>query len=287
MSGASEEAAAARPAASAALSMVPVAAEDSGPAAGSGGRASRDARGASAGAVDGASADGGMPPVPDHVREAARSAPDHWFGMIDPAWSGAGAPPVWAMAGEWRSDSRGEVVEWRDNEQYRPSPVALGWAGPTDPVDAALQLAATGYGRADAVTRELASAEVAVFVAPGGGLLSAVSPDDESAVVPVFTSPDHLHNAGRLSFQTLRAAELLDRLPEDHVIYLNASGPVSMTVEPGMLREAVEAVGTVNEEDGWLGALDDILPVVRPETPTDGGAPVDGGTPRRSAEELS
>ncbi|MFE7122025.1 type VII secretion system-associated protein, partial [Streptomyces sp. NPDC057654] len=142
--------------------------------------------------------------------ESARSAPDQWFGMIDPAWSGAGAPPVWAMAGEWRSGSRGEVVEWRDNEQYRPSLAALGWAGPKDPVDAALQLAATGYCRADAVTRQPASAE-----------------------------------------------------------------------EPGMLREAVEAVGAVNEEDGWRGALDDILPVVRP------GSPADGGTPQGSAEELS
>ncbi|MET9530438.1 type VII secretion system-associated protein [Streptomyces sp. NPDC006649] len=281
MSSASEEAAVARTAAPTAIPMVPVTAEDRASAAGPGRRASRDARGASAGAVDEARADDGMPPVPDHVREAARSAPDHWFGMIDPTWSGEGAPPVWALAGQWRSDARGEVVEWRDNEEYRPSPVALGWTSPKDPVDAALQLAATGYGPGGAVTRELASAEVAVFVAPGGGLLSAVSPDDESAIVPVFTSPHHLHTAGRLSFRTMRATELLDRLPENHVIYLNASGPVSMTVEPGTLREAVAAVGAVHDEDVWLGALDDILPVAEPKTSAD------GGTPQGPAEELS
>lgn len=266
MSSASEEAAVARPDASPVVPTVPVTAEDG------------DAVG-----VDHAGTEG-MPPVPDHVREAARSAPDHWFGMVDPAWSGEGAPPVWAVAGQWRSDLRGEVVEWRDNEEYRPSPAALGWPDPKDRVDAAVQLAATGYGPADAVTRELATAEVAVFVAPGGRLLSAVAPDDESAVVPVFTCPDYLHVAGRLSFRRVRAAELLDRLPEDHVIYLNASGPVSMTVEPGMLREAVTAAGALHEEDDWLGALEDILPATRPAEPE---TSPDGGTSRGSAGELS
>ncbi|MFJ9409141.1 type VII secretion system-associated protein [Streptomyces sp. NPDC101393] len=269
--------------------MVPVTAEDRESAAALGRRTSGDVRGASTdGQADGTSTDGtstdGMPPVPDHVREAARSAPEHWLGLIDPTWSGDGPPPVWALVGQWRSDLEGEVVEWRENEDYRPSPAALGWPDPKDPVDAALQLAATGYGPADAVTRELAGAEVAVFIAPGGALLSAMAPDDETAIVPVFTSPDYLHVAGRLSFQTVRAAELLDRLPEDHVVYLNASGPVSMTVEPGSLREAVEAAAAVNEEDDWLGALDDILPAARPAQPA---ASSDGVTTQDAVERLS
>ncbi|MFJ9907455.1 type VII secretion system-associated protein [Streptomyces sp. NPDC101152] len=205
-----------------------------------------------------------MPPVPDHIREAARQAPDHWFGMIDPTWSGDGVPPEWAMVGQWRSDLDGEIVEWRDNEDYRPSPAALGWPEPTDPVDAAVQLAATGYGPAEDVTRALAKAEVAVFVAPGGGLLAAVAPDDESPIVPVFTSPEYLHAAGRLSFRSLMVPELLDQLPEGHLIYLNASGPVSMTVESDVLREAVEAASDGDGEDSWLGDLDDILPAAEP-----------------------
>jgi hypothetical protein len=208
----------------------------------------------------GESAGNEMPPVPDHIREAARQAPDHWFGMIDPTWSGDGVPPEWAMVGQWRSDLDGEIVEWRDNEDYRPSPTALGWPEPTDPVDAAVQLAATGYGPPEDVTRTLATAEVAAFVAPGGGLLTAVAPDDESPIVPVFTSPDHLHAAGRLSFRPMKVPELLDQLPEGHLIYLNASGPVSMTVESDVLREAVEAAEDVDLESSWLGDLDDILP---------------------------
>ncbi|MEU6173673.1 type VII secretion system-associated protein [Streptantibioticus parmotrematis] len=226
-----------------------------------------------------------LPPVPDHILEAARQAPDHWFGMVDPTWAGEDAPPEWAVVGQWRSDADGRIVEWRDNEAYRPSPRALEWDEPTDPVDAAVQLAATGYGPAEAVTRALADAEVAVFVNPGGGPLCAVAPDDVTPVVPVFTSPDHLHAAGRLSFTTLKVAELLDRLPEGHLLYLNPSASVSMAVEPAALREpqdvdatadadgqaepdgvaepdaAADADGAVDAESAWSGDLDDILPL--------------------------
>lgn len=215
--------------------------------------------------IDGEPAVGEMPPVPDHIREAARLAPDHWFGLIDPTWSGEGEPPQWAIAGQWRSDLEGEIAEWRDNEDYRPSPSAMGWPDPTDPVDSAVQLAATGYGSAEEVTRVLAEAEVAVFVAPGGGLVCAIAPDGETSVVPVFTSPEYLHAAGRFSFKAVMIRELLDQLPEGHLIYLNPSGPVSMAVESAALRESGgnESGGNEDEDgvgvEGWLGALDDVL----------------------------
>lgn len=232
-------------------------------------------------AEPGADGPGELPPVPDHIREAARQAPDHWFGMIDPTWSGEGAPPNWAVVGQWRSDLDGEIVEWRDNEEYRPSPMALEWDEPTDPVDAAVQLAATGYGPAEAVTRALTTAEVAVFVAPDGGLLSAVAPDDATPVVPVFTSPVHLHAAGRLSFTTMKAADLLDRLPEGHLVYLNPSGPVSMAVESGPLREALTAGVESDGESAWSGDLDDILPLPPTGESVDGAVagPQDGERP--------
>ncbi len=45
----------------------------------------------------------------------------------------------------------GEIEEWRANEDYRPSPTALGWPEPTDDVDEAVQRASTGYGPVDEV----------------------------------------------------------------------------------------------------------------------------------------
>jgi hypothetical protein len=157
---------------------------------------------------------------------------------VDPAWSGEGEAPEWARLGSWRSDAAGEVAEWRGNPEYMPSPAAMGWPEPADPVDAAVQAAVTGYGPAEEVCRVLARTRVAVFRAPGGGPATAVAPDHVTAVVPVFTSPHHLAPAGRLSFETLQLGELLDRLPEGHVVYVNPTGPVSMTLETGELRAA-------------------------------------------------
>ncbi|MEK8171950.1 hypothetical protein NKH77_29005 [Streptomyces sp. M19] len=47
----------------------------------------------------------------------------HWIGDTDDE-----PPPVWAVLGRWRSDAHGEIVEWEENPDYRPSPAALGWA---------------------------------------------------------------------------------------------------------------------------------------------------------------
>ncbi|GAA1161267.1 hypothetical protein GCM10009654_17200 [Streptomyces hebeiensis] len=185
-------------------------------------------------------ADDAMPPVPDDIKEAARLAPDHWLGMVDPAWSGEGEPPDWAVVGQWRSGLDGEIEEWRPNEEYRPSPQALGWSAPTDPVDEAVQLAATGYGPGEAVPRTLAVAEVAVLLGPGGVPLSATSPDG-AWVVPVFTSPTYLHAAGRFGYELMPVPDVVDQIPAGHVLYLNPSGPVGMTVETDALRRAVEA----------------------------------------------
>ena len=185
--------------------------------------------------------DGSMPAIPDSIREAGRLAPDHWLGMVDPAWSGEGTPPSWALVGQWRSSPEGEIVEWRDNEEYRPSPSALDWPEPVDDVDAAVQLAATGYGPGEAVTDALAALpEVAVFVTPGGDPLSATAPDGATHVIPAFTSPVYLHAAGRLAYELVGVRDLLGRLPADHFLYLNPSAPVSMTVDPAILREALE-----------------------------------------------
>ncbi|MFF7191140.1 hypothetical protein ACFZAR_39445 [Streptomyces sp. NPDC008222] len=86
--------------------------------------------------------------------------------------------------------------------------------------------------------------------------MSAVAPDDETPIVPVFTAPDHLHAAGRLSFKPMRIGALLDELPEGHMIYLNASGPVSMTVEPQVQRESLTAVARADDENAWFGDPD-------------------------------
>ncbi|MGW2180949.1 type VII secretion system-associated protein [Streptomyces sp. NPDC001732] len=190
------------------------------------------------GAVGGDSA---VPPVPDDIRAAARTTPDHWFGMVDPAWSGEGEPPLWAVIGQWRSDADGEIVEWQRNAEYRPSPGMLGWPEPTDDVDAAMQLAATGYGPVGDVALAAIRAELAVLVAPGGGAVSACTPDGDP-VVPVFTAPAHLERAGALAHRVLPVAEAFALVPEGQDLYLNPTGPVALRLSAADLTLAVDVL---------------------------------------------
>ncbi|MFG2115613.1 type VII secretion system-associated protein [Streptomyces sp. NPDC048718] len=182
-----------------------------------------------------------LPDVPPRIREAARAAPGHWFGMVDPAWRGEGAPPEWAVVGRYRSDAGGEVVEWLYNDDYRPSPSARGWPEPTDPVDEAIQLAVTGYGAETEVFRLLAGARVAVLPTPDGRTVTTLSPDGD-AVVPVFTSVAQADSSGRFATRTVTVADLVRDLTEDVPLYVNPAGAVSMIVEPDRLVPADEGV---------------------------------------------
>jgi hypothetical protein len=190
-----------------------------------------------------------MPVPPPDVVEAARLAPDHWISMVDPGWQGEGVPPAWAVVGRWRSGLDGEIEEWEDNEEHRPSPESLDWPEPVDEVDAALQLAVTGYGPADAVTDALATAEVAVLIRQEGTPVTAVAADG-TPVMPVFTSTPHLEDAGGFAFELLTAGELLDRLPKDHALYLNPPSPAGAVVDAGFLAEAVTRRAAEDGADG-------------------------------------
>ena len=151
-----------------------------------------------------------LPPVPDDIREAGRLAPDHWLGVVDPMWSGEGKPPDWAMTGRWRSGLDGEIVEWEDNPDYRPSPRTLGWPEPEDEVDRAVQLASTGYGPGEAVPAALAGREVASY------LVSEVVGWD---VVPRTWLGDGPHGVGMLQLwqDVDPAQQAVDVVPVDHL----------------------------------------------------------------------
>ncbi|MFC8229017.1 type VII secretion system-associated protein [Streptomyces sp. NPDC057287] len=147
------------------------------------------------------------PEIPEAVRAAARQAPGHWVGVVDPEWAEERTPPEWAVLGEWQSDDEGGVGEYRANPGYRPSARMLGWPEPTDPVDAAAQRAATGYGSVDAALDALAVADVTVVRGPDGGPLMAAGRNG-APVVLVFTSPAHEFMSAALHHDTLQAAEL-------------------------------------------------------------------------------
>jgi len=161
--------------------------------------------------------------VPEAVKDAARRAPGHWVGIVDPEWTEARTPPGWAVLGEWQSDASGGVGEYRANPAYRPSARILGWPEPTDPVDAAAQRAATGYGTVDEALAALADADVTVVRGPAGGPLVAAGRDG-APVVLLFTSPAHEFMSAALHHDTLPARELARSV---------AAAGALMSVNPG------------------------------------------------------
>jgi hypothetical protein len=171
-----------------------------------------------------------VPEIPDAVRAAARQAPGHWIGVVDPEWEGERTPPEWAVLGEWQSDDSGEVTEFRANPVYRPSARMLGWPEPTDPVDAAAQRAATGYGSTDEALAALAEAEVTVVRGPDGGPLTAPGRDG-APVVLLFTSPAHEFMSPALHHDTIPVRELVRSLDgSDTLLMVNAAAAAPLLV---------------------------------------------------------
>ncbi|MET9390856.1 type VII secretion system-associated protein [Streptomyces sp. NPDC006624] len=180
----------------------------------------------------GADGSGGAPDaVPEAVRTAARRAPGHWIGMVDPEWTERRTPPEWAVLGEWRSDESGDVGEYRANPAYRPSPRVLGWPEATDPVDAAAQRAATGYGSVDEAVAALAEAEITVPRGPDGGPLTADGADG-APVVLLFTSEAHAFMSPALRHDTLPARELARSLSGSGTLLMANAGAAAPLLVP-------------------------------------------------------
>ncbi|MEU4921416.1 type VII secretion system-associated protein [Streptomyces parvus] len=192
--------------------------------------------------------------VPESVKDAARRAPGHWVGIVDPEWTQARTPPEWAVLGEWQSDESGSVGEYRANPDYRPSARVLGWPEPTDPVDAAAQRAATGYGTVDEALAVLAEADVTVVRGPDGGPLLAAGRDG-APVALLFTSPTHAFMSAALHHDTVSARELAGSLAETGVL---------LSVNPGA------AAPLLVPADSLAGGVSS-----GPKTAADGPAPTE------------
>ncbi|WP_326782887.1 type VII secretion system-associated protein [Streptomyces sp. NBC_00151] len=197
----------------------------------------------------------GLVPEPtEGILAAAEASPNSWCPMTDPSWDERRGPaPDWAVIGWWWSGETGELESWKTNPAYRPSPRALGWPAPTDPVDDVLQLAGTGYLPPGEVTLALAGHQVAVFVHAGGEPLTGAAPD-RTPVIPVYTSPQYIQMAGRMLYEVRPVSAVVASLPDGHQLYLNPTGPVSMLVETEELIEAEAALAEMLDEPVEPGA---------------------------------
>lgn len=197
------------------------------------------------------------PEIPEAVRAAAQRAPGHWIGVVDPEFTDERTPPEWAVVGEWQTDDSGGVGTYRANPAYRPSARVLGWPEPTDPVDAAAQRAATGYGSVDQALAALTEAEVTVVAGPDGSPLVAAG-QDGAPVVLVFTSTEHAFMSTALRHETLPARDLARSLSGAGTQLLVNAGAVAPLLAPADRVAGDEAApASVSEGDGAPHGSDD------------------------------
>ncbi|GGN94918.1 hypothetical protein GCM10011579_094960 [Streptomyces albiflavescens] len=180
-----------------------------------------------------------LPPLTEEMRTRARQSPGSWLYSIDPAYDAEGAVPPYAILGAWPVDEHGEPGVFMPNPDYRPSPRSLLLADPTDPVDAAMQRAATGHGLEAAVLNALREATVYLPV-DAQGELTAYQDESGSTFVKVLTDPRHGPPTAP-QLLPVALADLLTLLPDGTAIRINADSEVSLIVENTDLRAALQS----------------------------------------------
>lgn len=173
-----------------------------------------------------------IPPVTDELRAAARRMAGGYLYAIDPAFDPQGEVPGYGIQGAFTVGADGEITGYQANEHYRPSPIALNFPVPTDPLDEAAQLALTGYGPESAVERALRSIPVAVAESPP---FATAAPEPQ-----VFSSANHLPDG--ITTTRVSGADLLKSLPVGATIHINPASPVPyrFTRPDGRTEEAAD-----------------------------------------------
>ncbi|MEU6128248.1 type VII secretion system-associated protein [Saccharopolyspora sp. NPDC047091] len=175
----------------------------------------------------------------DALADAARRAEfgegDRWFFLLDPAWEDQEEPPpAAAVVGGWFVEGDGETALFRANPSYEPSRPGL----PTDPVDAALQLAVEDRVDGAEVLERLSQVVLGLAVDAEGKAVVTKSPDDALSVL-VATSPAHQRRVPDARWVEVTVDELAGGLPEAGLdVLLNPGAPASMRIEAAAIEDA-------------------------------------------------
>ncbi|MCX9191562.1 hypothetical protein C3Y87_09070 [Carbonactinospora thermoautotrophica] len=171
-----------------------------------------------------AAPDSQAPPVTPELRARARENPGQRIPMVDPLYRGRGEVPPHGIAGFWEVDDQGELARYEHNPDYRPSPRARGWPDPTDPVDDAVQLLASGHASEEALIDALARATVTVAVTGNDAI--RVIENEQDPEVAVFTAPRHLPE-GDHRWRQYPVRDLIGVLPPGCALAINLNSPAS------------------------------------------------------------
>lgn len=180
------------------------------------------------------------PPITEAMRAQARQQPGTWIYVTDPAFAQTRNVPPWGVTGGYPVDKTGEIQPaFQPNPNYRPSPLALGLAQPVNELEGALQLAATGYGSAEALLAVLAATEVVVPARKPQDNTVAIFQDKEGrSVIPVFTSDQRLP-PDVTEWRTMPVTDLYSALPGRYLA-VDPGARVSLTLPGEQVIEATQ-----------------------------------------------
>ncbi|MFG2387058.1 type VII secretion system-associated protein [Streptomyces avermitilis] len=180
-----------------------------------------------------------VPPVSDAVRAQAAERPGSWVYAIDSHFDPAGRVPPYGIVGAWKVDERGHITgEFKHNPKYRPSPRSRGMKKPTDPLDAVIQLASTGYA-ADAEVQSVLLESLVYVTGGANGVAEPALQGGNRFVVRIYTNLAHVPNSIP-EVQRVLFRNILGELPEYSVLKLNPHSSVSAEVPLADIRRVAD-----------------------------------------------
>ncbi|KAA5829173.1 type VII secretion system-associated protein [Saccharopolyspora hirsuta] len=166
------------------------------------------------------------------------SAEPQWVFLIDPSrQQRSGQPPRSAVVGGWYVEPDGTTGRFHANPDYEPGPDS-----PTDPLDAALRLAARGELQAEQLLAVLGEAAFGIAVDDAGAPVVAPAPDGVPTVL-VTSAPAHRARVQVAAWRDATAAELSQVLSAEGVdALINPGSTASMRILAEALRRATAQV---------------------------------------------
>jgi hypothetical protein len=198
-----------------------------------------------------------VPPITDDMRASARTNPNSWLYVLDPAFAGdVAAPkdvPQWAIVGAYPVNEFGEIEDrFAPNDTYRPSPLALGWPTPRSPLERIIQLAKAGHRPASDLPASVLDASLLVYDPDDGtwdGTQLIVLPDGPTGrlVVPACTSVAHVPSDWP-AWRSMRGSDVVPLL-RGYPLAINPDGPVSAILPFELLAGAARTRGADEDDD--------------------------------------
>lgn len=181
-----------------------------------------------------------QPPITEAMRAHARENPNSWLYVIDEAFDPAGAVPPWAIVGAYPVNGAGEIVtDFHPNDQYRPSPRALGFPEPEGELEELLQLVRARHRPADELPPVVLRSPLFVYaVAPEQQNLTGFYDKRGRIVVPAYTRRS-LVPVDWPGTRTLSGLELLPDLA-GHPLAINPGGVVTAVIPVEHLTSAAQ-----------------------------------------------